>query len=113
MISCFSHTEKKIKDKYFLIAADSKDQTTISIQLDEYSFIGIVPQTVLEYALIDKFIFAKQVRLYDFEHENFSNFNYYVIRIGEEKSTKVTPKEFDNLLKENNIAKDKIKWKKT
>ena len=115
LTSCldFFAIKKKIKDDYFLIAGDFKSECNISIKVYEGGYLGVVPQTIIEYAVTDTFIFAKQLRLYDFEHENFDKFNYYVIRIGEDKSRKIERNEFANFLKANDLVMKNIKWKKT
>ena len=49
------NTEKQIIDEYFVFSADIKSQATISIYKEEFdAYIGITPQGIKEYAVLNK-----------------------------------------------------------
>lgn len=57
--------EKQILKKYYLVATDIKEQLGISRQLESGDYIGRIPQTVQEYAVVnDTLIFARTTKGY-------------------------------------------------
>ena len=100
----FNHnTKEKIIDDYYIIATDIKSQATISIYKKKHeSYIGITPEGITEYSVINKeFIIGK----------NRTN-NYFTIKIGEETYEKFNSAKFEKLLISKNIDVEKIKWEK-
>ena len=110
--SCFinSNTEKKIIEPYYLIAADTENQMTISKRVNESSFIGVVQSTVIEYALIENYIIAKSKK-YDVRSNSFSqNLIFTTINLNNGQTRiYLTEKELLAILK----PIKKLKWIKT
>ena len=110
--SCFmnSHTEKKIIEPYYLIAADTENQMTISKRVNESSFIGVVQSTVIEYTIIENYIIAKSKK-YDVRSNTFSqNLIFTTVNLNNGQTRiYLTEKELLAIIK----PIKKIKWIKT
>ena len=96
------NTEKQIIDEYFVFSADIKPQATISIYKEEFdAYIGITPQGIKEYAVLNKkYIVGKN-----------SENDFFVIKKGEEKYKQLKHEEFKLFIESINTVFDKIKWK--
>ncbi len=97
----YHHTKEKIIDDYYILATDVKSQATISIYKKNYeSYIGITPEGIIEYAVIDnKLIVGKN-----------KESDYFIIKIGEETFEKLNFMKYKEFLISKNIDVEKIKW---
>lgn len=76
----FVHKEH-IVDKYYLIAVDSKSDMSVSYQLDNGDFIGVVNGGVYAIGFGDNYIIAKQHPLDETGRLNKEVTRYYIVPI--------------------------------
>lgn len=109
--SCGLNIEKEIEHPYYIVSVESDWDTNISVKLPEGNYEGIIPNKVIEYALVKEYILAKQQ---DYDYRTFkleAQINYYVLKAGSWHAKKMTRKKFNEFLLSKNITN--VKWRKT
>lgn len=102
------HTNKKLINDYYLVATDSEDQLTVSKKVDDRSFVGVIPPTIVDYSVFKEFILAKQSE-YSFDNKSYGKMNYYILNTKSGKNTKFSKEsEFNKYLINNKILN--VNW---